>query len=69
MFQGIDMLERHFTILDKEETRDGKVSVTPKELQELKTFSNYTKDGQYLTLNGFNEEQQFNHEYYQGRFE
>ena len=62
------MLERHFTILDKEETRDGKVSVTPKELQELKTFSNYTKEGQYLVLNGFNEEQQFNHEYYQGRF-
>ena len=69
IFQGIDMLERHFTILDKEETRDGKVSITPKELQELKTFSNYTKEGQYLTLNGFNEEQQFNHEYYQGRFE
>ena len=68
IFQGIDMLERHFTILDKEETRDGKVSVTPKELQELKTFSNYTKEGQYLVLNGFNEEQQFNHEYYQGRF-
>ena len=69
IFQGIDMLERHFTILDKEETRDGKVSVTPKELQEIKTFSNYTKEGQYLVLNGFNEEQQFNHEYYQGRFE
>jgi sialic acid synthase SpsE len=69
MFQGIDMLEKHFTILDKEETRDGKVSVTPEELQELKTFSNYTKEGQYLALNGFNEEQRFNHEYYQGRFE
>ena len=69
MFQGIDMLERHFTILDKEETRDGKVSVTPKELQELKTFSNYKKDGQYLALNGFDKQQRFNHEYYQGRFE
>jgi len=63
------MLERHFTILDKKETRDGKVSVTPEELQELKTFSDYTKDGQYLALNGFNKEQRFNHEYYQGRFE
>ena len=61
-------IERHFTILDKEETRDGKVSVTPKELQELKTFSNYTKEGQYLTLNGFGKQQRFNHEYYQGRF-
>lgn len=69
IFQGIDMLERHFTILDKDETRDGKVSVTPEELQELKTFSNYTKDGQYLALNGFDEEQRFNHEYYKGRFE
>ena len=63
------MLEKHFTILDKEETRDGKVSVTPDELQELHKFSNYTKEGQYLELNGFNEEQRFNHEYYQGRFE
>ena len=69
IFQGIDMLEKHFTILDKEETRDGKVSVTPDELQELHKFSNYTKEGQYLALNGFNEEQRFNHEYYQGRFE
>ena len=69
IFQGIDMLEKHFTILNKDKTRDGKVSVTPEELQELKTFSNYTKDGQYLALNGFNEEQRFNHEYYQGRFE
>jgi len=69
IFQGIDMLEKHFTILDKEETRDGKVSVTPEELKELHKFSNYTKDGQYLELNGFNEEQRFNHEYYQGRFE
>ena len=69
IFQGIDMLEKHFTILDKDETRDGKVSITPEELQELQTFSNYTKDGQYLALNGFNEEQRFNHEYYQGRFE
>ena len=38
MFQGIDMLEKHFTILDKEETRDGKVSVTPDELQELQNI-------------------------------
>ena len=44
IFQGIDMLEKHFTILDKEETRDGKVSVTPDELQELHKFSNYTKE-------------------------
>ena len=50
------MLEKHFTILDKQETRDGKVSVTPDELKELHKFSNYTKDGQYLELNGFNED-------------
>ncbi len=68
IFQGIDMLERHFTILDKEKTRDGKVSVTPDELKDLKTFSTLTKEQQFENLNEFNQEQIFNHNYYKGRF-
>ena len=39
IFQGISMLERHFRITDVEDTRDGKVSITPDMLCELKRFS------------------------------
>ena len=63
------MLERHFTILEKHETRDGKVSITPEMARELKEFSMLIPFQQYLRLNEFNEEQKFNHEYYRGRFE
>ena len=68
IFQGIDMLERHFTILDKDQTRDGKVSVTPNELKELKDFSGFSKEKQYNILNKFDDKQNFNHTYYKGRF-
>ena len=68
IFQGIDVLERHFTILKIDETRDGKVSVTPKMLSEIKRFSNLTKEDQYKELNVFTEQQIFNHDYYRGRF-
>jgi len=68
IFQGVDMLERHFTILDKDQTRDGKVSVTPNELKELKDFSGFSKEKQYNILNKFDDKQNFNHTYYKGRF-
>ena len=68
IFQGIDVLERHFTILGKDETRDGKVSITPDMLFELKRFGNLSKDKQYEELNEFTDEQKFNHNYYRGRF-
>jgi sialic acid synthase SpsE len=68
IFQGIDVLERHFTIFDKDETRDGKVSITPEMAKELKYFSSLSKTGQYDRVNKFNETQCFNHDYYRGRF-
>lgn len=68
IFEGIDVLERHFTILDKDETRDGKVSITPEMAKELKEFSNYTNIQKYSELNTFNHTQCFNHDYYRGRF-
>ena len=37
--RGATILERHFTILDKDLTKDGKVSINPKELKELKDFA------------------------------
>ena len=36
---GADVLERHFTILEPHETRDGAVSATPQQMKELKDFS------------------------------
>jgi sialic acid synthase SpsE len=68
IFQGIDMLERHFTILNVDETRDGKVSITPDMLYELKRFDTLSKEEQYEELNEFDETQKFNHKYYKGRF-
>jgi sialic acid synthase SpsE len=69
IFSGADVLERHFTILDKDKTRDGKVSITPEMAKELKEFSLRIPFQQYWRLNKFNQEQKFNHEYYRGRFE
>ena len=68
IFSGISVLERHFTILEKDETRDGKVSVTPDMLKELRRFSNLPTDEQYREMNTFDETQEFNHKYYRGRF-
>jgi sialic acid synthase SpsE len=34
-----DVLERHFTILEPNETRDGPVSATPKDIRQLRDFS------------------------------
>lgn len=36
---GADVIERHFTVLDRAETRDGPVSVTAAELAELRSFA------------------------------
>ena len=68
IYQGIDVLERHFTILGKDETRDGKVSITPDMLSELKRFSMLSPKEQYKEINELNETQKFNHHYYRNRF-
>ena len=43
---GADIIERHFTILPENETRDGPVSINPKQLKELSDFSKMSKDDQ-----------------------
>jgi sialic acid synthase SpsE len=50
-------------------TRDGKVSMTPDMLSELRRFSNLTISEQYNELNEFNKQQIFNHKYYRGKFQ
>lgn len=68
IFNGADVLERHFTILDKDSTRDGKVSINKEMAKELKEFSLKVPFQQYLELNEFDSEQEFNHKFYRGRF-
>jgi sialic acid synthase SpsE len=36
---GADVIERHFTVLGPDETRDGPVSITPEHLAELRAFA------------------------------
>ena len=47
---GASYVERHFTVLARTETRDGPVSITPLELQELNEFSQKDPQARYLEL-------------------
>ena len=40
---GATCIERHFTILDSAETKDGPVSITPKMLKELQEFAGLSR--------------------------
>lgn len=40
---GARSIERHYTILDKDDTKDGPVSITPKLLNELNEFSKLSR--------------------------
>ncbi|TSC63107.1 MAG: hypothetical protein G01um101448_92 [Parcubacteria group bacterium Gr01-1014_48] len=43
---GADFVERHFTILEKDQTKDGPVSITPALLKELNDFRILSKEQQ-----------------------
>ena len=47
---GASYVERHFTVLARTETRDGPVSITPHELQELNEFSLKDSQARYREL-------------------
>jgi sialic acid synthase SpsE len=47
---GASYIERHFTVLDRDETRDGPVSINPQHLLELFDFSNRNPRERYLEL-------------------
>ena len=84
IYMGAEYVERHITIMDKEKTKDGKVSIKPEDIKILKEFSMLTKKKQfsYLKQNfNFNlnqlkgkkfrelsEEEILNRDYYRGRF-
>ena len=84
IFLGANVIERHFTILDEDKTKDGPVSITPDMLRKILEFSKLSHSDQELNLKedlpGWedillgNENRELSHEellnrdYYRGRF-
>jgi len=50
IYFGAELIERHITILPKDKTRDGKVSIFPEDITEIKNFSKLKKNDQKLYL-------------------
>ncbi|MDC0578811.1 N-acetylneuraminate synthase family protein, partial [Candidatus Pelagibacter ubique] len=50
IYMGAEYVERHITIMDKEKTKDGKVSIKPEDIKILKEFSMLTKKKQFSYL-------------------
>lgn len=80
---GVNSIERHFTILERDQTRDGKVSITPKELKQLREFSSLDRREMVEILNketpkwtnylgsltrDLSDAEILNRNYYRGRF-
>lgn len=80
---GASIIERHFTILSKEETKDGPVSINEKELTELVSFSKLNNNDQLSEIYSWNlnidkiignevrklsDNEILNRDYYRGRF-
>ena len=80
---GVDVIERHFTILPEKETRDGLVSITPSQVHELRQFANLPLEDRidivrsqipdwqtYLgsAIRELSQVELLNRDYYRGRF-
>ncbi|MBX3064201.1 MAG: N-acetylneuraminate synthase family protein [Anaerolineae bacterium] len=80
---GADVVERHFTVLPADATKDGPVSVNPQQLAELAAFARASKDeqkhivadlvGDYSETLGeatrpLSDAELLNRDYYRGRF-
>ena len=83
LFLGAEIVEKHFTILPKDKTKDGVVSANPTQLKEISKLcklskadiSNYIKENvpEMEEMKGnfireLSEEELLNRDYYQGRF-
>lgn len=80
---GADVIERHYTVLPRDETKDGPVSIDPSQLQELVVFGKLSKEEQmdyvrreipeWDDMQGsrtrqLSDEEMLNRDYYRGRF-
>ena len=83
MTYKIDFIEKHFTILDKNKSKDGPVSVNPSQLKELSNLTKFShnqlldyvkgKKTNHEILKGManrdlSDLELLNRDYYQGRF-
>jgi sialic acid synthase SpsE len=83
IYLGAEIIERHFTVLSADQTRDGRVSIRKEHLREMQAFSAYGKDEQkqYLDehmpefsqmignqIRELSHEEMLNRAYYRGRF-
>lgn len=83
LLQGADVVERHFTVLPPEGTRDGPVSINPKQLRELVRLARMERVqlqdyvdqeiGDFSTMMGSERRsltatEMLNRDYYRGRF-
>ena len=83
LYYGAEVVERHFTILDEDQTKDGPVSITPALLKKLVDSSRMkpedlkeyveTNVPEYSTMIGARQrklsaEELLNRDYYRGRF-
>lgn len=81
--EGIDFVERHFTILEKDKTKDGVVSLNPKQMREAVDICNWNEDERKAFQKNNNKQKELilgdsnrelsdvellNRDYYQGRF-
>ncbi len=81
---GAEVIERHFTILDADQSKDGPVSINPEQLKELARFAGLSKAEQKAELEEassgllrkvagdptreLSSEELLNRDYYRGRF-
>ena len=80
---GADYVERHFTVFDGSETKDGPISINPALLKELSDFRNLSKDEQKKNIEAtipdwekllgsehrdMTQVELLNRDYYRGRF-
>jgi N,N'-diacetyllegionaminate synthase len=83
IWQGADYVERHYTILKADETKDGPVSIRPEHIRELVEFSKLSKSAQEAEVRSLvgdieplmgqaqremSETELLNRDYYRGRF-
>ncbi|HLC89728.1 MAG TPA: N-acetylneuraminate synthase family protein [Patescibacteria group bacterium] len=83
MLLGADFIERHFTILSEDQTKDGPISIHPQQLKQLVDFSRLARQEQkkmvdkeidnWLTMIGdhkceLTHIEILNRDYYRGRF-
>ena len=83
VMSGAEVVERHFTILDQSETKDGPVSIKKEEIKDLQNFSKLSRKDQldhlvecmpeWKTMLGLaqrklSNSELLNRDYYRGRF-